>query len=84
MPSMRAALPAAIRRGVTAAFAMANVQFLLGIATLISLVPVPLAAAHQAGSVLLLSAMVHVLVTLRRPGRAAQVWRENFQKLQKR
>lgn len=60
---------------VTAAFAMANVQVLLGLATLLYLVPVPIAAAHQAGSVALLSTMVHLLVALRRPGLAAQVWR---------
>jgi cytochrome c oxidase assembly protein subunit 15 len=59
-----------------AAFAMANLQVLLGISTLIYLVPVPLAAAHQAGSVALLSAMVHLLITLRRPSMAARIWRK--------
>jgi heme a synthase len=58
-----------------AAFAMANLQVLLGISTLLYLVPVPLAAAHQAGSVMLLSAMVHILLTLRKPGLASQLWR---------
>ncbi|KAG6914299.1 hypothetical protein DXG01_001207 [Tephrocybe rancida] len=74
--SGRAALSPLTRKAITAAFAMANVQVLLGISTLLYLVPVPLAAAHQAGSVLLLSAMLHVLVTLRRPGGAAIRWRE--------
>ena len=64
----------------TAAFAMANIQVLLGISTLLYLVPVPLAAAHQAGSVLLLSAMIHVLITLRRPSAAAQLWRKALSK----
>ncbi|KAG6849223.1 hypothetical protein H0H93_010345 [Arthromyces matolae] len=68
-------LPPLTRTAMTAAFAMANVQVLLGISTLLYLVPVPLAAAHQAGSVLLLSAMLHVLATLRRPGHAARAWR---------
>jgi len=58
-----------------AAFAMANLQVLLGISTLLYLVPIPLAAAHQAGSVMLLSAMMHILITLRRPGLAARMWR---------
>jgi cytochrome c oxidase assembly protein subunit 15 len=74
--SVRALLPPLARVSVTAAFAMANVQVLLGLATLLYLVPVPVAAAHQAGSVALLSTMVHLLVVLRRPGMAAQIWRK--------
>ncbi|KAG6866507.1 hypothetical protein C0991_003051 [Blastosporella zonata] len=74
-PALRAVLPPLTRTAITAAFAMANAQVLLGISTLLYLVPVPLAAAHQAGSVLLLSAMLHVLVTLRNPGHAAKLWR---------
>ncbi|KAG6833835.1 hypothetical protein H0H87_011769 [Tephrocybe sp. NHM501043] len=74
--ALTAVLPPATRIAVTAAFAMANAQVLLGISTLLYLVPVPLAAAHQAGSVMLLSAMLHVLVTLRRPGSAAKLWRD--------
>jgi cytochrome c oxidase assembly protein subunit 15 len=75
-PAIRALLPPLARKSVTAAFAMANVQVLLGLATLLYLVPVPIAAAHQAGSIALLSTMVHLLVSLRRPGLAAQVWRK--------
>ena len=74
-PSLRAVLPPLTRMATTAAFAMANLQVLLGISTLLYLVPVPLAAAHQAGSVMLLSAMMHTLITLRRPGLAARIWR---------
>ncbi|KAH9037696.1 hypothetical protein EDB84DRAFT_1560528 [Lactarius hengduanensis] len=48
----------------------------LGISTLLYLVPVPLAATHQAGSVALLSAVLHVLLALRRPGAAARAWRQ--------
>ncbi len=58
---------------------MANVQVLLGISTLLYLVPIPLAAAHQAGSVALLTTMVHLLVSLRRPGVAARAWRRAAQ-----
>ena len=79
-PAVRAALPPLARMATTAAFAMANLQVLLGISTLLYLVPVPLAAAHQAGSVLLLSAMVHLLINLRRPGTAARLWREAVQR----
>jgi cytochrome c oxidase assembly protein subunit 15 len=68
-------MPPLTRMAVTAAFAMANLQVLLGISTLLYLVPVPLAAAHQAGSIMLLSAMMHILVTLRKPGLAAQLRR---------
>ncbi|TFK74498.1 COX15-CtaA-domain-containing protein [Pluteus cervinus] len=74
-PHMRAVLPPLARTATTLAFAMANIQVLLGISTLLYLVPVPLAATHQAGSVALLSAMVNLLVTLRRPGMAARFWR---------
>jgi len=73
---MKVALPPLARMAVNAAFAMANVQVALGISTLLYLVPVPLAAAHQAGSVMLLSAMVHILIVLRRPGAAATIWRQ--------
>ncbi|KAI0309618.1 COX15/CtaA family, partial [Amylostereum chailletii] len=75
-PAVRAALPPLARGSMAAAFAMANAQVLLGISTLLYLVPVPLAAAHQAGSVLLLTAMVHTLVALRRPSVAARLWRQ--------
>ena len=79
-PAVCAALPPLARMATTAAFAMVNLQVLLGISTLLYLVPVPLAAAHQAGSVLLLSAMVHLLINLRRPGTAARLWREAVQR----
>jgi len=75
-PAVQAALPPAARITTAVAFAMANVQVLLGISTLLYLVPVPLAALHQAGSVALLSAMIHVLIALRRPSTAAQLWRK--------
>ncbi|KIY72969.1 electron transfer protein 1 [Cylindrobasidium torrendii FP15055 ss-10] len=69
------AFPPAARHAIQMAFLMANVQVLLGITTLINMVPTPLAASHQAGSVLLLTAMIHALVAFRRPGAAAQAWR---------
>jgi heme a synthase len=74
--AVRAALPPLALRTAAAAFAMANVQVALGISTLLYLVPVPLAAAHQAGSVALLTAALHVLLALRRPSAAARAWRQ--------
>jgi heme a synthase len=79
-PSLRKALPPATRRMAAGVFGMANIQVLLGISTLLYLVPVPLAAAHQAGSVALLTTAVHTLLTLRRPGRSAQYWRQVWAK----
>ena len=76
--AVRAALPPLAVRTAAAAFAMANVQVALGISTLLYLVPVPLAAAHQAGSVALLTAVLHVLLALRRPGAAARAWRQAY------
>lgn len=73
---IRAALPPLALRTTSALFWMANVQVALGISTLLYLVPVPLAAAHQAGSVMLLTAALHVLLALRRPGAAARAWRQ--------
>ncbi|KAK7061458.1 electron transfer protein 1 [Favolaschia claudopus] len=75
-PAWRSVVPPLVTTAARAAFAMANVQVLLGISTLIYLVPVPLAAAHQGGSILLLSAMLHLLLVLRRPSAAAQAWRK--------
>jgi hypothetical protein len=74
--ALRAALPPAAIRATAAAFAMVNVQAALGISTLLYLVPVPLAATHQAGSVALLSAVLHIVLVLRRPGAAARAWRQ--------
>ncbi|KAJ7067979.1 cytochrome oxidase assembly [Mycena amicta] len=74
-PAWRSVIPPLALTSARAAFAMANVQFLLGISTLIYMVPVPLAAAHQGGSILLLSAMLQLLIALRRPGAAARAWR---------
>src|SRR6266702_3997710 len=48
----------------------------LGISTLLYLVPVPLAATHQAGSVALLLDVLHVLLALRRPAATARAWRQ--------
>jgi cytochrome c oxidase assembly protein subunit 15 len=54
----RAGLPRSARRALHALLAVALLQLTLGIATLLLVVPIPLAAAHQAGAVLLLSAAI--------------------------
>ena len=64
----KAPLTAGQRRAVNALAAVAAVQVGLGISTLLLLVPVPLAALHQAGAVALLSAAVWLTHELRRGG----------------
>lgn len=79
--TFRPGCPPGIRRLAGAAFAMANVQAALGISTLLYLVPVPLAACHQAGSIMLLSAVLHLLLYFRRPSQAAQLWKQYLKKV---
>jgi cytochrome c oxidase assembly protein subunit 15 len=55
----------AVRAGADLLLAMLAVQVALGIATLLMRVPVPLAAAHQAGAVLLFAAALNVAHALR-------------------
>ena len=62
-------LPGPARPALHALLAMALVQLSLGISTLLLVVPVPLAAAHQAGAVLLLTAAIVLRHRLRPPAR---------------
>jgi cytochrome c oxidase assembly protein subunit 15 len=55
----------AARRGASLLLAMFAVQAALGIATLLLVVPLPLAAAHQAGAVLLFAAALNAAHALR-------------------
>ena len=59
------ALPERARRGGTLLLALLAVQIALGIATLLLVVPLPLAAAHQAGAVLVFAAALNVAHALR-------------------
>ena len=52
----RAALPPRTRIALRTLAGIAVLQFALGLGTLLLVVPIPLAAAHQAGAVLLLTA----------------------------
>ena len=54
-PQMRKLLPLAAKKGVHGVVGFAWLQVILGISTLIYLVPLPLASAHQAGSLALLT-----------------------------
>jgi heme a synthase len=57
-PKVRAALPKAGKKGVLGVVHLVSLQVILGISTLIYLVPIPLAAAHQAGSLALLTSVL--------------------------
>jgi cytochrome c oxidase assembly protein subunit 15 len=57
--------PARARRAALLLAAMVAVQVALGIATLLLVVPLPLAAAHQAGAVLVFAAALNVAHALR-------------------
>ena len=72
MRSLRLPLTRASRLAMHAVFAAAIVQVALGIATLLLFVPVALAAAHQAGAVVLLSAALWATFELRHPSSLAR------------
>jgi cytochrome c oxidase assembly protein subunit 15 len=63
----RASLPRPADLALNALLAAAALQFALGVATLLLVVPIPIAAAHQAGAVLLLTATIVFRHRLRRP-----------------
>ncbi len=58
--SLRQTLAAPVRTGLHLLLATAVLQVSLGISTLLLHVPVPLAAAHQAGALLLFTAALYV------------------------
>ena len=62
----RAGVPARARTGAYLMLAMLAIQISLGIATLLLVVPLPLAAAHQAGAVLLFALSLNLAHALRR------------------
>lgn len=64
--SRRLRLPRNAKVGVTAMAGVSAIQVSLGISTLIYLVPVSLAAAHQAGSLVLLTSGLFLTHSLRR------------------
>jgi cytochrome c oxidase assembly protein subunit 15 len=54
-----------VRRGLAAVGAAAAGQYALGVATLLHCVPLPLAAAHQLGSIALFSSAIYLVHSLR-------------------
>jgi cytochrome c oxidase assembly protein subunit 15 len=73
-------IPLATKRlsNLTAAAAIGQVT--MGITTLLYLVPVPLAAMHQAGSVVLLTCLMALGGTLKRPGKALQLMQQSVKR----
>ncbi|KAK0523169.1 Cytochrome c oxidase assembly protein cox15 [Tilletia horrida] len=63
-------LPPRIPQLAALACGAVTLQASLGITTLLYLVPIPLASAHQAGSLALLSVLIALSAALRRPGAA--------------
>lgn len=61
------------RRVANALLIIVGLQVALGVSTLLFVVPVPLAAAHQAGAVLLLTATLWLIFELRVPNSSAAV-----------
>lgn len=68
----KASLPKAAPRFAMGAAHMTGLQALLGISTLIYMVPIPLASLHQAGSVVVLTMLTCVLAVTRKPSQAFQ------------
>ena len=58
VPAVKAALPAVAKKSTTRVVHLVLLQATLGISTLIYMVPVPLAALHQAGALAVLTGMV--------------------------
>lgn len=67
-PSVRPHIPPTSFRLIKGTLHMSLLQVALGISTLIYLVPIHLAATHQAGSLVLLSLALASGASLRRPG----------------
>jgi len=72
-PTMRRLLPPAARKGVHGVVGFACLQVTLGISTLLYLVPTPLASAHQAGSLFLLTWVMVLGSRVWHPSRTAKL-----------
>ncbi|RDA88083.1 hypothetical protein CP532_5312 [Ophiocordyceps camponoti-leonardi (nom. inval.)] len=75
-----AVLPAGARRAANGLVHLVALQVTLGISTLIYMVPVPLAAAHQAGSLALLTGVLVLAHRLHVPRSAVRVVEERLKK----
>ncbi|KAJ5650622.1 Cytochrome c oxidase assembly protein COX15 [Penicillium longicatenatum] len=72
-PTVKRLLPVPARKGMHGVVGFALMQVSLGITTLLYLVPVPLASAHQAGSVLLLTWVMVLGSRVWNPSRTAKL-----------
>ena len=75
---MRRFLPRAAKRGVHGVVGFVWLQVALGISTLIYLVPLPLASAHQAGSLALLTWTLILGSRVWYPSRAARLFMQRL------
>ncbi|CAG8467811.1 1687_t:CDS:2 [Dentiscutata erythropus] len=64
--SRRLTLPPKARLAINFVFGVSCIQVTLGISTLIYMVPIPLASAHQAGSLTLLTTALYLIHTMKR------------------
>lgn len=82
-PSLKKTLPVASRKGMHGVVGCVFLQVLLGISTLIYLVPLPLASAHQAGSLALLSYVIILGSRTWIPVRASRLMARKLQEIRK-
>lgn len=81
--AVKSILPAAARKGMHGVVGFVFLQVTLGISTLIYLVPLPLASAHQAGSLALLSSVIILGSRIWVPRRASRLVRQKLHQLQR-
>ena len=79
-PTMKQILPIAARKGMHGVVGFVSLQVVLGISTLVYLVPLPLASAHQAGSLALLSSVIILGTRTWIPRHAARLMARNMGK----
>ncbi|KAI9835843.1 MAG: hypothetical protein M1819_001741 [Sarea resinae] len=77
-PRLSAALPRAAKKGTMGLIHLVGMQVALGISTLIYLVPTPLAAAHQAGSLALLTGAIVLCSRITVPKRTMKMVAERL------
>jgi heme a synthase len=83
-PKVRAALPKSGKKGMLGVVHLVSLQVILGISTLIYLVPIPLAAAHQAGSLALLSGVLILGHRIWVPKRSLRLVQRRMKQLKER
>lgn len=79
-PTLRKMLPAACKKGMHGVVGFVGLQVALGISTLLYLVPLPLASAHQAGSLALLSSVIILGGRTWVPRRAAKLLQQQLKR----